>query len=225
MATGTRIGAAILLGLLLCSTGPGPAWAQEGDAEQPASQQPQSQQQTSEQQPSEQSQSEQQSSQQQPSEQSQSEQQSSEEQPAPCSAPEARQFDFWVGDWDLTWGKDGKGTNTVRSILDGCVIEENFASISSGDFRGKSVSMYNPRLGKWQQTWVDNAGGYLDFVGGFADGKMTLSRRAEKDGRPGIQRMVFYNITPDSMDWDWELSADEGRTWDLKWRIHYQRRK
>ena len=31
--------------------------------------------------------------------------------------PEARQFDFWIGDWDATWGEDQRGTNRVRSIL------------------------------------------------------------------------------------------------------------
>ena len=46
--------------------------------------------------------------------------------PMPCSAPEARQFDFWLGEWDLTWGKDGRGKNVITSIYDGCVIQERF---------------------------------------------------------------------------------------------------
>jgi hypothetical protein len=36
--------------------------------------------------------------------------------------------------------------------------------------------------------------------------------------------MVFYNISDQSLDWNWERSADWGQSWELLWRIHYQRR-
>lgn len=42
--------------------------------------------------------------------------------PAPCSAPEYRQFDFWIGRWNV-YGPDGRlaGTNDVTREFDGCV--------------------------------------------------------------------------------------------------------
>jgi hypothetical protein len=39
---------------------------------------------------------------------------------------EARQFDFWIGDWDAVWGDNARGTNVVRAVLDNAVILENF---------------------------------------------------------------------------------------------------
>ena len=52
----------------------------------------------------------------------------------PCSSTEATQFDFWVGDWDLTWtDKNGNlqtGTNRVTKILNGCVMEKNFKGVA-----------------------------------------------------------------------------------------------
>ena len=43
--------------------------------------------------------------------------------PKPCSRPEQNQFDFWVGEWKLTWpGEKGElqhGTNSIRRVLDG----------------------------------------------------------------------------------------------------------
>ena len=38
--------------------------------------------------------------------------------PPPCSGPEHRQFDFWVGEWDVTQ-PDGTpaGTNRIEIIL------------------------------------------------------------------------------------------------------------
>jgi hypothetical protein len=106
--------------------------------------------------------------------------------------------------------------------LDSAVIQEEFVG---GDFKGKSVSVYNRHTLKWQQTWVDNAGGYLDFVGGFEGGKMVLARTAERDGVRFLQRMIWYNIERDQLDWNWERSDDAGKTWKVLWQIHYVRKK
>lgn len=143
---------------------------------------------------------------------------------APCTAPECSQFDFWLGDWKLTW-QGGSGTNKVTCDLDGCVIHEHFDTDPGQPqpLRGESVSMWNPQLKKWQQTWVDNQGSYLDFTGGWAGGKMTLSRKTVRAGKPWHSRMIFYNITRDSLDWSWEGSADLGKTWKPSWQIHYVR--
>ncbi|MGH7599718.1 MAG: hypothetical protein ACREOI_25470 [bacterium] len=153
----------------------------------------------------------------------------------PRTAPAKRQFDFWLGEWELTWpgeqsglpaGQTGRGTNTITAILDSAVIQENFVDLAPNSLRGMSVSVYNQRLGKWQQTWVDNQGGYLDFTGEMKDGKMILSRQARtKEGKEIIQRMVWHNIAKDRLDWNWEASEDGGKTWKVNWQIHYKRKK
>ena len=149
----------------------------------------------------------------------------------PCAAAEFRQFDFWVGDWDLTWlGQNGgpelHGHNRIERELGDCVIHEHFTDQAEPPFQGTSVSTFTPQLGKWQQTWVDNQGSYLDFVGEFKDGQMVLGREATgKDGKKFQQRMVWKNIKGDSLDWSWERSDDGGATWKVLWPIHYVRRK
>lgn len=143
------------------------------------------------------------------------------EQPLPA---EARQFDFWIGDWDAFWGDGAHGTNSIRAVLDNAVILENFDGRPGMALMGMSVSVYNAGLGKWQQTWVDNQSGYLDFVGAFEDGRMVLQRSATRPGQTFLQRMVWYNIERDRFDWNWERSDDAGRTWQVLWQIHYTRR-
>jgi Protein of unknown function (DUF1579) len=149
----------------------------------------------------------------------------------PCSAPEYRQLDFWVGDWDLTWpGQNGqpaqRGRNRIERELGDCVVHEHFSDQAEPPFQGTSVSTFTPKLGKWQQTWVDNQGSYLDLTGEFKDGQMVLGREAVgKDDKKIQQRMVFKNIKQDSFDWTWERSEDGGATWKVIWPIHYERRK
>ena len=47
-----------------------------------------------------------------------------------------------------------------------------------------SVCIFDSNAGKWKQTWGDNEGAYLDFVGEFKQGQMILEREAiGKDGK------------------------------------------
>lgn len=139
-------------------------------------------------------------------------------------------FDFWLGEWNLTWenadGSAGKGTNRIERVLGGRVIQENFSAEGGpmDGYVGRSWSVYSPRTGEWKQTWVDNQGGYLDFTGKI-DGDRRIFQRSAVDpqGNEIMQRMVFYNITRDSLTWDWERSNDGGQTWQLQWRINYSR--
>jgi hypothetical protein len=147
---------------------------------------------------------------------------------APCTQAEAHQFDFWVGEWNASWPAGGgqpagQGRNSITRVLDGCVVEENFSGEKSMPLRGLSVSTFNARLGKWQQTWVDNQGGYLDFVGGWNGKEMILSREATTPKGDKIwQRMVWKNITPKGFDWSWE-SSKNGKDWQVMWPIKYER--
>ena len=62
---------------------------------------------------------------------------------APCSAPEYRQFDFWLGDWDVT-NPAGKpvGHNHVTQEYGGCVLQEHWSG--SGGSLGSSFNIYDP---------------------------------------------------------------------------------
>ena len=153
---------------------------------------------------------------------------------SPCdTAPEARQLDFWLGTWELTWpggqggtpeGETGRGTNTITKMLGGCVVHERFASESG--FEGASVSVYHPRSGEWRQTWVDNQGGYLLFTGGLTDEGMVLRTApfTNGQGERQISRMTWRNVTADALDWHWQRSTDDGATWTDQWVIRYTRR-
>ncbi len=131
------------------------------------------------------------------------------------------QFNFWLGEWDCTWGDNGKATNSVLRIMADKVIQENF---SSPELRGMSVSVYDPERKLWCQTWVDNNGSYLDFTGRFENGNMILTRDAIVKGEACKQRMIWYNIEANQFDWNWERSDDDGKTWRVLWQIKYKRK-
>ncbi len=47
--------------------------------------------------------------------------------PAPCQGPEHRQFDFWIGHWDV-YGPAGKkvGENLIEAFANGCGLAEHW---------------------------------------------------------------------------------------------------
>lgn len=98
------------------------------------------------------------------------------------------QFNFWLGEWDCTWGENSKAINNVVRIMDDKVIQENF---SAPELKGMSVSVYDPERNLWCQTWVDNSGSYLDFIGKFEDERMVLTRDAIVRGEACKKRMVW----------------------------------
>ncbi|MGH1363379.1 MAG: hypothetical protein ACRBF0_07475 [Calditrichia bacterium] len=152
----------------------------------------------------------------------------------PCSDARASQFDFWIGEWELSWaggqagtpeGQTGSARNHITKNLGGCTIEENF-SFADSSFIGRSWSVFNAQTEHWQQTWVDNSGAYLLFTGGYEDGKMELrSAVKERNGKQVVSRMIFENITADAFDWNWQRSLDGGQTWSDLWNIRYRRKK
>jgi hypothetical protein len=151
--------------------------------------------------------------------------------PSPCSGPEWKQLDFWVGEWDASWPASpgtpaGRGANRIEKILGGCAVSENFTAAGLAPLVGKSWSTFDARTKTWRQTWVDNQAGYFDFVGDFshADEKMFAMDAIGRNGKAVTLRMVFFHVAADAFDWRWERSADGGKTWTVLWSIHYTRK-
>jgi hypothetical protein len=141
-------------------------------------------------------------------------------------------FNFWVGDWEASWNENGTvkllGENHLSKEFNGWVIREKFKvnDGTSKGFEGGSWTVYDKQKQKWFQTWVDNQGAYMAFEGKLEGDKRIFERSTiDKKGKPIIQRMVFKDISADSFTWDWESSADNGKTWTLNWQILYKRKK
>ncbi len=137
----------------------------------------------------------------------------------------AEAFDFWVGEWEVSWlDPDStlvKGRNNVVKILDEKVIQENFVD-TSRNFKGTSISVYNPQSKTWHQTWADNTGGYYTFIGEI-EGDKRIFKTEEKDSRGAMYRMVFSDIEKDSFKWEWQGFRDGFEDWKTVWEIKYKR--
>ena len=143
---------------------------------------------------------------------------------APCSSEEYRQFDFWVGDWDVSSvGRDGKlrkSHNRISRIQSGCAVLEEYDTPTG--YSGISINYYDASTSRWVQTWIDNQGQPIVHSGGVEDGSMVL-RDEPAEGRPR-NRTTWTPGPGGTVRQHWEQSKDGDQTWTTVFDGTYTRR-
>jgi len=145
---------------------------------------------------------------------------------APCEDAEFKQFDFWVGDWDVASAADGvhRGASHISKEMGGCVVWENWTSAGNPYF-GKSYNTWNPNLKRWEQYWVDTSAGVMFFHGGLKDNIMDYwtDDVPQVGGGTLLRHLQFFNLGPDKVRQFSQGSGDGGKTWHTEYDFIYTR--
>jgi len=142
-----------------------------------------------------------------------------------CTQPERSQLDFWVGHWDVYPTGTTKliAHSLIEKLYAGCAIRENWMPL--GATGGGSLSAWNPRTGKWHQTWTDSSGATVEFDGGLAGDTMTIVGfwpNVIAPGKDGVVRMN-YRRNPDGSVRQWgEVTQDGGKSWSPSFDFTYK---
>ena len=134
--------------------------------------------------------------------------------PASCATPEHRQFDFWVGDWQVH-KPDGTfaGINRITLEYGSCVIHERY--VTGRGYSGESLNIYDASRKVWHQTWVDGTGLLLTLEGQWTGKSMVLEGQAPgADGAMAKQRITWTPNADGSLRQLWE-SADAKGAWTV----------
>lgn len=147
---------------------------------------------------------------------------------APCEDALFKQFDFWLGDWDVVSTADGLsvGTSHISKEMAGCVVWENWKSAGSPYF-GKSYNTYNVNLHRWEQYWVDSGAGTIFFHGNRAGEVMDYwaDDVPQPNGEMLRRHLQFFNLGPDKVRQFSQGSRDGGKTWTVEYDLTYNRHK
>ncbi|MGD8496138.1 MAG: hypothetical protein PVF05_08075 [Gemmatimonadales bacterium] len=158
-----------------------------------------------------------------------------------CPEPEARQFDFWLGEWDVQnhnrppngdrWFETGRATDRVYTVLGGCAVVEHwrgYAFPQAGHIVGFSVRAWNPAAESWEAAllWPIGPNASFGTPSGGADGDdLVLRNQFEgSDGSTVLSRLLFTDIDDDAFTWMNGISHDGGDTWQASWRMDFTRR-
>lgn len=139
-----------------------------------------------------------------------------------CEAAAHRQFDFWIGTWDV-FKPDGTlaGRNRIEKRYDGCVLHEQYATPAG--YRGESLNTYDAGRKLWHQTWVDNGGTLLLLEGSWREGSMVMEgATTAADGRITRHRITWTPNRDGSVRQHWQ-STDTGGNWNTVFDGKYVR--
>jgi hypothetical protein len=149
----------------------------------------------------------------------------------PClSSQQARQFDFWIGEWDayVTGTTSPAGHSRIDRASGGCMILENWTSLGATPFEGRSMNFVDPATNKWKQVWVGSNGtNVTEFLNGeYRDGAMRFEfETTDAQQRKQFVHFYFFNEGPDQVRQLHETSIDDGKTWIPTYDFTYRRRK
>lgn len=136
-----------------------------------------------------------------------------------------RDFDFWVGDWDVE-SLDGSpaGTNEVTLEHGDRILIEHW--VGSGGGTGTSLNSFDAQRGVWHQTWMDGSGTVLLLDGGLdEEGCMRLAGT-----RPGQEGGVVHHEiawTPEeggTVRQTWRARREGSEAWKVLADLRYVRR-
>ena len=142
---------------------------------------------------------------------------------APCASPEHRQFDFWLGDWQVHKPDGGfAGFNRITSEYRGCVLHERYAT--GRGYSGESLNVYDAARKVWHQTWVDDTGLLLRLEGRWNGNSMVLEGLAPgADGAMAKQRITWTPNADGSVRQLWE-TADSKGAWTVAFDGRYTKK-
>jgi hypothetical protein len=141
----------------------------------------------------------------------------------PCDAAVFRQFDFWLGHWEV---KDQTGTlaghNSITAEQDGCVIMERWQAVSGNG--GMSMNYYEPRTGHWKQNWVSPTL-ILEMSGGMHGDSMILEGPMQYLGKEKVTtlRGIWTPLPDGRVRQHFVESTDGGKTWQEWFDGYYMR--
>lgn len=148
------------------------------------------------------------------------------QQPPPdCTAPEHRQFDFWVGDWAVTdsTGTTPFGSNVITLEEGGCLLRERWTAAGGGT--GQSMNFYDRQRRQWEQLWVAKGGSILRLAGHLEGGRMVLEGDTRTPGGATVRNRITWSPEPDGRVRQlWSTSTDGGKTWKAGFDGWYRRR-
>ncbi|HSR52090.1 MAG TPA: hypothetical protein VLV83_14760 [Acidobacteriota bacterium] len=155
----------------------------------------------------------------------------------PCPGPEARQFDFWIGEWNVLnkvlhpdgeYGPAGRSTAKIYPALDGCLIIEHWQGWFRGNpLYGFSMRAWNEEEGHWDLilNWPAPARpNFGHMTGVFTHGRGEFfSKFTDPQGNEGWQRFTFSDARGDTLRWDSARSQDR-QSWVTRWIMEFTRR-
>lgn len=151
--------------------------------------------------------------------------------------PEARAFDFLVGEWTtqqeitfptgqtVQFATNATGVHTLNGHA---IIEFNWYDVDPNlpDAATSIVRVYNRAMRRWECMYITNRFNSILYFGGCREGeRIVLYPFETHTARSPISFFVFHDMRENSYSWHAESSNDHGDTFKKTWVIDATRRR
>jgi hypothetical protein len=144
--------------------------------------------------------------------------------PPACETGEHRQFDFWVGRWDVYRSDTNQlvAHSLIEKLYGGCAVRENWMPLN-GFGAGGSLNSYRPEKKKWRQVYTGAANGWAEYSGGMdRDAMVLVGTQIMPNGTRTPVRITYKRGESGSILQIGEQSPDGGESWQLRYHFIYR---
>ena len=138
---------------------------------------------------------------------------------------EAREFDFWLGSWEV-FSASGvlQGRNKIERVANGRGLSEEWSGVApAGNVEGRSLNAWNSEKRQWQQFWIGSDGIVLELSGGLVGRSMVMTGHHHERQQDILEKITWTPNDDGSVRQLWEQSNDEGKTWRIVFDGRYSR--
>ena len=144
-----------------------------------------------------------------------------------CRGDAYRQFDFWLGEWDVARSVAGaaEARSSIQRMLRGCAIQETYSTDSG--YTGESINWYDPERSLWRQTWIDNTGLVLELSGGLDEQERMVLQgpaRTTSEASQVEDRLTWQRREDGQIEQHWEQRAPGESDWRRVFTGYYRAR-
>jgi hypothetical protein len=144
----------------------------------------------------------------------------------PCATnAEARQLDYWLGDWTINVpGQGPSATSKVYLELEKCLVVESWQG--EKDHRGMNMFAYASGEKSWRGMFVDNRGRAHIFDRGTVESGSAefIGSSRGPNGEAILNRIRVVRLAGGKVEQSWDKSTDNGATWTNQFRLEYSRK-
>ena len=131
---------------------------------------------------------------------------------APTSVPVNKEFDFWIGDWEVT-GSDGAVLGWSRIIAQpgGRVLHEIWSDAKGGG--GNGWLAHNAGTGEWRYLYASRDGSFAELLGGVVGGRLVLAGTGNPLAKPARQLRIVWEARPEGTVRQTMEQSPDGTAW------------
>jgi hypothetical protein len=143
---------------------------------------------------------------------------------ADCSDAAYHRLDFRIGEFDVTTASGlAAGRSRVEALLGGCLLVEHWRGALAG--AGQAHYYFERRTDRWRLFFVNDEGMTLDLAAPAGRDVLVFEGLNTFGQLSGLHRMTFAPMPQGDVRQFWELSVDEGHTWQTILDARYARLK